>query len=433
MRQNGVQLFLLGDMQPCVASLTGKLMEMGAVDKILGRIQKCSTKPNDFLVLIKSLTASEALISVLQEEVLWKLRQRVGPDTLDGAENRSQPSAMHRSMVDPMAVHYIDFVQSILDRCNLFNVQDLLGRIMAVVDEEATTVNGMVVVRHGFDEMLDQMKDQYARLGDILWDCGRVLAEKYPRLRNYITIMFIPQLGFLVCVKHHYNWDQEGAIPEDFQFVFTEDSKTYFKNYETKELDCTIGDLDACIRDAEALIVSHLEDVILDSDQELRSTCNALAELDCIIAFASCAADLKFVRPIMVPAAEQCILIRNGRHPLQELMIDDEFIPNDVHIDEDSRVNVVTGPNFSGKSCYARQIGLLTYMAHLGCFLPCDGAQISVVDHILARFSSVETCAVPQSSFQLDLSKTGNILRRAGPGSLVIIDEFGKGEPACIM
>jgi DNA mismatch repair protein MSH5 len=228
-------------------------------------------------------------------------------------------------------------------------------------------------------------------------------------------------------LKHHPNWDREDALPEDFTFVFTEDEASYYKNVDTRNLDVSIGDIDSYIKDTEALMVSELEEVILDNESELRNTFNALADLDCILAFASCAVDQKYVRPVVAPSEANCIRIRNGRHPLQEIIIDGEFIPNDTNIDDINRLNVITGPNFSGKSCYARQIGILTYMAHLGCFLPCDAAQISVVDQILARFSAVETCAVPQSSFQLDLTKSGGILRRAGPRSLVIVDEFGKG------
>jgi DNA mismatch repair protein MSH5 len=160
---------------------------------------------------------------------------------------------------------------------------------------------------------------------------------------------------------------------------------------------------------------------------ELRDTFTALADLDCILSFAGVAIDLGYARPRMVQESENCIQIVNGRHPLQETILENSFIPNDTNITSSTRLNIVTGPNFSGKSCYARQVGVLVYMAHIGAFIPCDAARISVHSQIFARFSTVETCAVPQSSFQLDLSEMGAILRRAGRGSLVLVDEFGKG------
>ena len=221
------------------------------------------------------------------------------------------------------------------------------------------------------------------------------------------------------------------GLPESLTFVFTQNNDAYFKNDDMRRLDDEIGDLDSFIKDTEDLIKSELEDDILDSESELRSTFGALAELDCILSLTSCAADLNFTRPEVVSGESpdhNIIYIENGRHPLQELITDGEFIKNDTMVDQTNRVNVITGPNFSGKSCYTRQVGVLVYLAHIGSFLPCDRAKISVTDQILARISSVETCAVPQSSFQLDLTQMAIILRQSTPRSLVLIDEFGKGE-----
>lgn len=204
---------------------------------------------------------------------------------------------------------------------------------------------------------------------------------------------------------------------------------SYFKNEDVSFLDDDIGDLDGIIKDAELMIVAELEDDILECEPELRDTFDVFGDLDCILSFASTASDCKYARPEVVPALENCINILNGRHPLQEIIIDGDFIPNNSAVNATDRVNIITGPNFSGKSCYARQVGLLVYMAHIGCFVPCDAARISVTEQILARFSTAETCAVPQSSFQLDLSQMGNILRRSNANTLVIIDEFGKGTP----
>jgi DNA mismatch repair protein MSH5 len=233
----------------------------------------------------------------------------------------------------------------------------------------------------------------------------------------------------LAVIRNYENWINDFSLPDDFEIVFTEMNVYYFKCLEVFELDHEFGDLNAKIRDMENLIAGDLEDAILECDGDLRETFDALANLDCILSFADVAAELGLVRPSIVPEEEKCILIRHGRHPLQELLLEEgkQFVRNDVAIDSVNRVNVVTGPNFSGKSCYARQVGILSYMAQLGSFLPCQGARISIVDQILSQFSTVETCAVPQSSFQLDLTRMSSIMRLATPSSLVLIDEFGKG------
>lgn len=209
--------------------------------------------------------------------------------------------------------------------------------------------------------------------------------------------------------------------------MFTEGDKSFFKNIDVRSLDENIGDLDSYIKDTESLILAELEEEILDFEKEIRETISAIADLDCILAFASCAADLGYVRPEVVARDANCIEIVKGRHPLQEILMENNFRPNSTSIVHANRVNVITGPNFSGKSCYARQVGLLVFMAHIGCFIPCEQATISITDQIIARFSNGETCAVPQSSFQLALTQMGQSLRLGTSHSLVIIDEFGKG------
>jgi DNA mismatch repair protein MSH5 len=233
------------------------------------------------------------------------------------------------------------------------------------------------------------------------------------------------QVGFLVDMPN--NRIVPSMLPEEFDFVFTEEDISFFKIPAVQQLDQSVGDLDGQIKDIETIIVAELEELILDNQGDLLASFSAFAELDCIMAFANSAVDLHLTRPVMLPREEKCIEIVNGRHPLQEIVLDGDFVPNDTSIDYDSRVNIITGPNYSGKSCYARQVGVIVYMAHLGSFVPCDTARISVVESILAKFSAIETCSVPQSSFQLDLTSMGTILRRAGPNSLVIVDEFGKG------
>jgi len=211
--------------------------------------------------------------------------------------------------------------------------------------------------------------------------------------------------------------------------VVTYRRETCFKYRSSKALTLlyVLLDLDAFIKDTEAMIVSDLEEDILECESELRSTFSALADLDCILSLAGCAVDLNFVKPEIVSHTSGVINIENGRHPLQELIVNDEFIPNDTTMDDANRVLVVTGPNFSGKSCYARQVGVLVYLAHVGSYLPCDSAKISIMDQILVNFGDVETCAVPQSTFQRDLTQIAGIFHRSTRDTLVLIDEFGKG------
>ena len=423
-RQDGVELFMIPEMHNIARNILKLMERISAVDKIIFRIQKCCAKYQDILALTKALSSATAIIDTIQEELLWKLRQQC-VSQIDN-DHRESNNAAEREWNNQCEL-YINYVELFLHRCNVTSLQNLFDRITSIIDEEATYECKHIVIRTGFNPQLDKFKEEFDRLEEPLLMIGERVNQRIPHLQNMIKVIFLPQVGFLVALHDQIDWREPGVLTEDFAFIFTEAGRSYFKNDEVRELDEGIGDLDAYIKDIEALIMADMEDDILDCEGELRSTFTAIAELDCTLAFAACALDNKYVRPDVVPAEENCIQILNGRHPLQEIIMDSKFIPNNTNLNSENRVNVITGPNFSGKSCYARQVGILVFMTQIGSFIPCDAACISIVDQILARFGAVETCAVPQSSFQLDLSQMGTTLRRATPNTLVIIDEFGKG------
>lgn len=134
-----------------------------------------------------------------------------------------------------------------------------------------------------------------------------------------------------------------------------------------------------------------------------------------------------YVRPTLNTSGK--IDIREGRHPVVEKMIGDgSFISNDTLLDcEDNRVNIITGPNMSGKSTYMRQVALITLMAQIGSFVPASGADISVVDRIFTRIGASDDLSEGQSTFMVEMSEVANILNNATSDSLVILDEIGRG------
>jgi DNA mismatch repair protein MSH5 len=176
------------------------------------------------------------------------------------------------------------------------------------------------------------------------------------------------QLGFLVHIPQHHLKDRvTGELiepPEGLRYYCTNDkeAKFYFKDADMDHLDETIGDLDGLIKETEANIVGELQDDILDQETELRETFLALSELDCIISFAVVAKDRNFIRPNILPSSPQgealptAVRIKNGRHPLQEIIVGRDFVPNDIEIDDKKLVNVLTGPNFSGQFCISHFI-----------------------------------------------------------------------------
>ena len=128
-------------------------------------------------------------------------------------------------------------------------------------------------------------------------------------------------------------------------------------------------------------------------------------------------------------AIDGVIDIKNGRHPVVELMQKDEmFVPNDAYLDlTDNRMMIITGPNMSGKSTFMRQVALITLMAQMGSFVPCDYAKISIVDQIFTRVGASDDLTAGQSTFMVEMSEVAEIVKNATKHSLVILDEVGRG------
>jgi len=150
-----------------------------------------------------------------------------------------------------------------------------------------------------------------------------------------------------------------------------------------------------------------------------------LSELDVLAGFAERARSLDWARPELsdVPG----IAIERGRHPVVEAVRNEPFEPNDLMLDPDRRMLVITGPNMGGKSTYMRQNALIVLLAHVGSFVPAARARIGPIDRILTRIGAGDDLARGQSTFMVEMAETSYILHHATAHSLVLMDEIGRG------
>jgi DNA mismatch repair protein MSH2 len=155
-----------------------------------------------------------------------------------------------------------------------------------------------------------------------------------------------------------------------------------------------------------------------------------IAELDVLTSFATAAAlsPNGYVRPVLRPRGSGVLKLSAARHPCVELMDGVNFIANDYDLERgSSNYQIITGPNMGGKSTYIRGIGCIAVMAQVGSFVPCDAAEISVLDSVLARVGAGDAVQKGVSTFMAEMLEASVILETASRDSLIIIDELGRG------
>jgi DNA mismatch repair protein MutS len=171
----------------------------------------------------------------------------------------------------------------------------------------------------------------------------------------------------------------------------------------------------------------RVRELIAGEAAGLAALAAAVGSLDTLLAFAEQAVRGRYVRPV-VTAAGGPLAIRAGRHPVVEASGREPFVPNDAELDAaTAQIVVLTGPNMGGKSTYLRQVALIVVMAQAGAFVPAEEAEIGSVDRVFTRVGASDDLARGESTFMVEMIETANILNHAGPESLVILDEVGRG------
>ena len=178
----------------------------------------------------------------------------------------------------------------------------------------------------------------------------------------------------------------------------------------------------------ENKIFADLKEMCFEVLHELQETARSLAYIDTLLSFAVVSVSNRYSKPV-INAKTKSIRIKNGRHPVVERLVDrGSYVPNDTILDcNENRTMVITGPNMAGKSTYMRQVALIVLLAHIGCFVPADEAEISMTDRIFTRIGASDDLFGGQSTFMVEMIEVATILNYATSSSLLILDEIGRG------
>jgi DNA mismatch repair protein MutS len=293
----------------------------------------------------------------------------------------------------------------------------LLAR--AVVPQPPVLLRDGGVIAEGFDAELDELRVLSTNADQFLVDLEAreraatgiaTLKVGYNRVHGYFIEI---SKGQSERAPTHYTRRQTLTGAERY---ITEELKAF----EDKVLSARERSLAR-----EKGLYEELLDALNARLEALKRCAGALSELDVLAAFAERAQALDWSRPELTDAPG--LRIERGRHPVVEAVRSEPFEPNDLVLDEDRRMLVITGPNMGGKSTYMRQNALIVLLAQVGSFVPAARAVIGPVDRILTRIGAGDDLARGQSTFMVEMAETSYILHHATANSLVLMDEIGRG------
>ncbi|MBN1249440.1 MAG: DNA mismatch repair protein MutS [Anaerolineae bacterium] len=294
---------------------------------------------------------------------------------------------------------------------------DLISR--AIVDDPPAQLSSGGLIRPGFSSELDGIVLASRDARD--WIAG---LEQKERARTGIKSL---KVGYNKVFGYYLEVTKANTehVPDHYIRKQTLVNSERYITPELKEYESIVLNAEERISELESRLFTEICQRVGTYASDLLETAQAFACIDVAASLAEIAVRNHYVRPTFEEAPVMHIL--NGRHPVVEQAQREPFTPNDLDMDAESRIHIVTGPNMAGKSVYLRQAALIVLMAQIGSFVPADESHIGLVDRIFTRIGATDELAAGQSTFMVEMVETANILNHATPRSLLILDEVGRG------
>ncbi len=305
----------------------------------------------------------------------------------------------------------------------LNDCKELIEKITTTVfDDAPVNINKGNAIANGVSEELDELRS-IANSGKEYLD--NMLARETERTGiPSLKIAFNNVFGYYIEVRNTH----KDKVPEEWIRKQTLVNAERYITEELKEYEAKILGAEEKIQQLESEIFSELINYIIGFVQPVQHNAQLIAQIDCLLSFATLAIDNNYVRPVVDKSTD--IEIKNGRHPVieKQLPIGEEYIANDVVLNRNQQqVIMITGPNMSGKSAILRQTALIVLLAQMGSYVPAQNARIGLVDKIFTRVGASDNISMGESTFMVEMNETASILNNISERSLVLLDEIGRG------
>jgi DNA mismatch repair protein MutS len=351
------------------------------LERILSRITLETAGPRDFVGLLSSLA-------------------RIPPLRALTAEVRAGLLARLRSELDPL-----EEVRSDIER--------------TLASEPPPTLKDGGAIREGVSRELDEIRSLRSHGRETL---ARIETRERQRTGiGSLKVRFNKVFGYYIEVTK----SNLGAVPADYIRKQTLVGSERYVTPELKEYEEKILNAEERIQVLEREIFSALNGRVREQAPRIRKTAQAVAQLDALLSLAEVAAGSNYTKPRFHQGF--ALELKEARHPVIEATSSEPFVGNDLTLDEDRFLVILTGPNMGGKSTYLRQTALIVLMAHMGSFVPASEAKIPLVDRIFTRVGASDNLYRGRSTFMVEMQETAHILNHATRKSLILLDEIGRG------
>ncbi|WP_053219587.1 DNA mismatch repair protein MutS [Virgibacillus senegalensis] len=302
------------------------------------------------------------------------------------------------------------------------DLQELAALLDESIKEDAPlTIKEGGIIKDGFNRTLDDYRD--ASRNGKKWITELEQREKQETNIKSLKIGYNRVFGYYIEVTRA----NLHLLPEGkYERKQTLTNAERFITPELKEKESLILEAEEKSVDLEYQLFVELREKVKQFIPDLQALAEKISNLDVLQSFATISEINNYVKPSFNEKRE--ISIEKGRHPVVEkVMKNESFVPNDVKMDEASEVLLITGPNMSGKSTYMRQLALTAIMAQIGCFVPCEKAELPVFDQIFTRIGAADDLVSGQSTFMVEMLEARHAITRATENSLILLDEIGRG------
>lgn len=307
---------------------------------------------------------------------------------------------------------------------SLLDFADIINRTIS--EDAPITIKEGNIIKPGVSEDLDHYRDLLN--GGKSWLADFEAKQKAKTGIKFLKVGFSKTFGYYIEVAN----SNLSMVPDNYIRRQTLTTGERFVTESLKRHESEVLSAQSKSTELEYKIFTDLREYSKEFVEAIRKIAEALATLDVFVSFAVCAIENKYVKPEIKDSCE--LNIKEGRHPvLEKILPMGQYVSNDLILigsnnnPQYPQFMILTGPNMAGKSTYMRQNALIVIMAQMGSYVPCDYAQIGVVDKIFTRVGAVDDLSLGQSTFMVEMNETSYILNSATEKSLILLDEIGRG------